>query len=50
MSQTPDSARALQRKKRQAAALKANLKRRKEAAAGETPDDPAQASHEKSGS
>jgi len=48
MSQTPDSARALQRRKRQAEALKANLKRRKEAAAAEKPDDPAQASHENS--
>ena len=48
MSQTPDSARALQRRKRQAEALKANLKRRKEAAAAEKPEDPAQASHENS--
>ena len=48
MSQPPDSARALQRKKRQSAALKANLKRRKESAAAEDVQDAAQDSHEKS--
>ena len=50
MTQDPDSARALARKKRQAAALKANLKRRKDVPASEEAEDAAQPSHEKSGS
>lgn len=50
MSQHTESARALQRKKRQAAALKANLKRRKAPADNDMSDNPAQDSHEESDS
>ncbi|WP_196501747.1 hypothetical protein [Aestuariivirga litoralis] len=48
MGQTAETQRALHRKKRQAAALKANLRRRKEMPSEDTSDEAAQASHEES--